>query len=282
MLPSTRVDYHRLAVLTRHLDSAERTFVNDAACRHRLLRLVCAGFRPALRDGLEARATDPEALLGEVPESWWFDSSRLRVVATGFGPFLDHARNPSWEAARAFAEVVGADYQTACDELAVTYEAARGFADETALHDGQVIVVHFGLAASAQKVRVERYAHNCRGAKPDESGRRDWPDWLAADGPAALETLLDVGALVASCAEIGAELPEVGVSRDPGDYVCNAIYYHSLAAVDAARRADRAAEALFVHVPPVDSVQARRLGAAIGEGMRAHLSRELGISTLDA
>jgi pyroglutamyl-peptidase len=200
-----------------------------------------------------------------------FEASELQVLITGFGPFLDHARNPSWEVAQSFAEALSDSFSVSCEQLPVTYADAARFAERMAVEQGQRLVVHFGLAAERTEISLERYAHNCRGPTPDESEptRYDWPDVVVPDGPTALETRLDVR-------ELAAKLDQTShhgarVSRDVGEYVCNAIYYHSLRAVSFAKQADRPAEALFVHVPPLDSTDAESVGTRFGQIFRDHL-----------
>lgn len=206
-----------------------------------------------------------------------FEPSRLRVVATGFGPFLENRRNPSWNVAQAFAEAVAPQFPTQCERLTVTYDEAQRFVESIDWEAGNLLVVHFGLSAKRDRVALERFAHNCRGATRDETGREGWSDYVAAEGPVAHATRLSVRTLASDLdLELAREL-DLGayVSRDAGEYVCNAIYYHSLAAVDVARRAGLAADALFVHVPRLDDRQAEVVGARLGHCLCSHLAGSL-------
>ncbi len=274
MNPLSRVDYHRLARVTSHLDADARAAVNDPAVRHRLMRALCAGFRADAAAVLAELVDEPAAVLEALPESWWFDADQLQVVLTGFTPFLDNADNPSWAVAQQACPAIAEAYACRCELVEVTYAAAEGFAEQVGWHDGQRLVVHCGLAARADTLAVERFAHNCRGALGDESGRAGWPDWVVPDAPAAMETLVDTAAMVDLYAR-AQDVPAARASRDPGDYVCNAIYYHSLRAVGAARQAERAAEALFVHVPPMEPARAPGVGVALGQAVRAYLGIRL-------
>jgi pyroglutamyl-peptidase len=203
-----------------------------------------------------------------------FDPSKLRIVATGFGPFLDHQRNPSWEVARAFSQAVASHFPTDCERLAVTYAEAQHFVERVGYEEGHLLVVHFGLSGRRDHVALERFAHNCRGETRDETGRDGWPDHVEPGGPLALQTLLPLRSLAA---ELDARLHEAldlraRVSRDAGEYVCNAIYYRSLLAVERVRGESLPAEALFVHVPQLEPARADALGAHLGELFCAHLS----------
>lgn len=274
----SRVDYHRWALATRQLDAQARALVNEASARRRVVRALCGGFRADADAALAEHFDDASALLDAAPASWWFDAPRLQVVVTGFGPFLAHARNPSWEVAQAASARIDEAVSCRCERIEVTYEAAEAFGERVGWHDGQRLVIHCGLAARAQQLGVERFAHNCRGPLADGTSARGWPDWVVPDGPVAVETLLDVAGLVdgyAQHANAEPSLPGARVSRDPGDYVCNAMYYHSLRAVRAARQAERAAEALFVHLPAMDAHTAHRVGDTLGLGVLSYLGARL-------
>lgn len=201
------------------------------------------------------------------------DLQNFRLLITGFGPFLQHRRNPSWDVARACASQLQGEYALDCEQVAVTYAAAERYAARAPWARESLVVLHFGLSAGGDAARVERYAHNCRGVTPDETGRSDWPDCLIDGGPTALETRFDTRALAAELDE-ALEVP-VRPSRDVGEYVCNAIYYHSLLRARAARRQGRLARALFVHIPPLDEAAAADFGRRFAPYFRAHLECSL-------
>lgn len=242
----------------------------DAHASHRLHLALESGFRPRVQALLVQMGVDAASVLERLPQSWWFDTRQLRVVVTGFGPFLDHSTNPSWDVAQAFADALSEEHDARADRIDVTHREAAQFADSVDFNAGQVLMVHFGLAARREQLSLERFAHNCRGDIPDESSHQDQFPYLKPDGPLALDTKLRVEELSAWWHDAGAaELTalQARVSRDVGDYVCNTLYYHSLAAVDAHRASGGAAEALFVHVPPMDACHARVVGARLADGL---------------
>jgi len=163
---------------------------------------------------------------------------------TGFQPFLEHTFNPSWDAATAAAEV----FASRAYELEVTFEAAKR--DAAWLVQPGRCVVMFGLAAKSQDIRFERFAHNLRGTAPLEEGPLDDVEDMLR------ETSLDIGSLAKAWDEEAIEhgLPRAAISRDAGNYVCNAIYWHALGACEGD------AQALFIHIPPVTPETAKEIG----------------------
>jgi pyroglutamyl-peptidase len=206
-----------------------------------------------------------------------------RILVTGFGPFLTHEYNPSWEVAQSFSAALGETCDCRCECVDVTFEAAREFSRRVFEpigkneKDAPRLVIHFGLSAKSEAVRFERFAYNRRGQTPDHSesdAAYDFSDVLEADGPADCETSIDVARLV----ELFAESPAAAnsefharTSRDPGDYVCNAIYYHSLRAARRARRPERPAHALFIHVPTLAPEPAAQLGRTVADCVARYL-----------
>lgn len=188
-------------------------------------------------------------------------SDRTRWYVTGFEPFGGHPTNPSIEVARACAGRLEAAGQRAQAEvLPVTFELARGWARGRDLGEG-ARVIHVGLAARRAHTSLEERARNRIGATADNDGVVQ-PGRLQQRGPGARRTGLDVGrlreALQVRCQV--RELPEVRPSEDAGEYVCNAIYYHTLGCVPAGA-------ALFVHVPWLEPGRAAALGEALAEAL---------------
>jgi pyroglutamyl-peptidase len=238
-------------------------------------RAVLAGDR-----AMAAQVLGEEAgVLDALPGSWWMGASAAqpaRVIFTGFEPFGGHAYNPSWTAARAAARVcTGAHLTAQARQLPVTFEVARAapaaiFAEIPATH--AALVLHLGLAAGRDAVCLERYAHNTRGHTADNAGAVGTLaapyDVLEDEGPAARETLMPLELLIELMGELG---QAAALTRDPGDYVCNATYYAALAEVERRRAAGLAADALFVHVPSLSAAQADAVGQVLGRAVAAWL-----------
>ncbi len=250
----------------------------SAPSLHRLERALESGFRTsALRlfDGFD----EPERwrkALDEMPKRWWFIRGDLEVVVTGFGPFQAHAHNPSKPFAQAVAAGVSKRLASSYEGLQVTYKEVREFVD---LQDygSQPVLVHCGLAQERATIALERYAHNIRGETLDNSGEPVDQDWVVPGGPTALETFMPIDRIASDLSDRldGSTGVDAKVSQDAGTYVCNALYYRSLMAVRQARLADRAAEAIFVHIPNFDVDTARKHGRRIGDQLGQFLEAGL-------
>ena len=189
-------------------------------------------------------------------------SRRRRWHITGFEPFLDHRTNPSTQVARALgARLNEAGESARVEVLAVTYERARSFVRALSL-SSDVVILHLGLAARRSHLSLEQLAHNRHGDVPDNSGELYGIDPLRRldpHGPPQRASALDLVALQRAFTELDADgLPEARVTHDAGQYVCNAIYYHTL---------ERTPYAAFIHVPWLSDQQGDVLGRALGEAL---------------
>jgi pyroglutamyl-peptidase len=195
------------------------------------------------------------------------NSSNLdaRLVVTGFGPFGDHDYNPSWDAARALGETLDVDAHL----LSVTFNSASQFAGAhlRANSPRPMLFVHFGLAARRTEICFERRAKNERDHTPDELEKAHQPK-LPDSQPIHSEnrrqrfSRLDFQDLITRFDEGDkrGEFPAAKISEDCGNFVCNALLYHSLHACEKARGRGQFADALFIHIPPMDQNQATLLG----------------------
>lgn len=170
----------------------------------------------------------------------------MKLVVTGFEAFGEHTYNPSWEAAQGFVGAVAPNARFESVEahlLKVTFEEALRDAQEFVGAD--TTLISFGLAANRDKIEFERFAHNAF-----ERG------YLVEGAPCALETRLPIFDWRDAWNAAGPGL-EARVSRDAGDYVCNALYFHAL----RLGREVEGFDAVFVHIPMMSAEKARELGA---------------------
>lgn len=181
----------------------------------------------------------------------------VRILVTGFEPFVAAAENPSGDCVAAL-RAEGDDGATAWSVLPVTWAGAARALVARADREAVRGCLMFGLATGAKALRVEGAAYN-QAAAPvaDNAGFVRGAEMLRPDGPGVLRpTGLEVGDLVVAMAARGVS---VEASDDPGRFVCNALYY---AALSAGR--PWSPYSVFVHVPPRE----RDVGVALQEAVR--------------
>lgn len=180
------------------------------------------------------------------------DSRRpVAVYVTGFGKFGKVLDNPSAALCRRLAsrkeELAAEGVELADVEvLEVSAETCRRKAAEIAgtiaERPGNVVILHLGVAVGRKRLSLE-----CRAANVAHFPIPDARGWVAdrqpvVDGAAAHEhTILPVSELLCAVRDAGADAE---ISTDAGTYICNYIYFSSLAAAAAS-----STPVLFVHVP---------------------------------
>lgn len=187
---------------------------------------------------------------------------RPLVLITGFGPFLDHAKNPSEVLARRLAAMSGLPVRFEALVLPVVLGEAARVALAAARTRRPIAIVSLGLAAGTPHVRIEHFGRNrTSGRHADNAGRRRSGE-IVKGGPAMLRTSIDTRPLRAALREAGIDEK---LSRSAGSYVCNDLYYRLLVRRLHVRGA---VPALFVHVP-TGADQMRGLARALAEGIAA-------------
>lgn len=169
-----------------------------------------------------------------------------RILVTGFGPFPGSPRNPTENLVRAIAAgkiapPPGIALETAV--LPTRWDVAPALLEALLARHRPDIAVHFGLAQGATGFRVERTARNRAGANADDGGRlspRRCP--FPGHAPLLRSPLADRRLVL----RLRARGLAAALSDDAGNYLCNLVFYRSLA---HARARARDGGALFVHVP---------------------------------
>lgn len=207
----------------------------------------------------------------------------LTILVTGFGPFKDqYPRNPSWDIASSLPEYlppVNAKSSTSIrsssvalppvriivhpEPVRVTYSAVRELIPKlwTAGYAGVSkvdYVLHIGMASTKKQYVLEQLGHR------DDYGLVDLDEKLPNQNPssedypwhgvpAQLTTELDVADIKKRWVS---KLPSdllLKVSQDAGHFLCDYIYFNSLANCYKAQERRRVA---FLHVPAVRPVPA--------------------------
>lgn len=173
----------------------------------------------------------------------------MRILLTGFEPFLGRSINPSWEAVRQLdGEMIAGAWIRAVRIPVVYGESVRAIAEELDREPVDALIIG-GLAYGRSSVNVEALAHAV-GDVPwsaDNAGRALANERSDGDpaGPDALLATAPVRAIAAALDRAG--IPAV-VSWDGGPYVSNATLYGALR---YAR--DRALPLMctYLHVPAI-------------------------------
>ncbi|KAF7298245.1 Proteophosphoglycan ppg4 [Mycena chlorophos] len=201
-------------------------------------------------------------------------SSHRRVLLTGFGPFGTFKENPSWLAVKTLHDTVLKKHiHITTLQVPVVYksvlEIVPGFhqappklpedAGELDVpEDGYDLIVHVGVAGPGGLL-AERQAHKTGYTLPDykrESPplvnpkgtvRGFGPPQYGAEFADELLTSVDIDKLVSELTA-GSNPVNIRPSSDPGRYLCDFIFYASLA---ESQRAGRGTPVLFIHCPPV-------------------------------
>ncbi|KID76823.1 Pyroglutamyl-peptidase 1 [Metarhizium brunneum] len=205
------------------------------------------------------------------------DQKELTVLVTGFGPFREqYPVNPSWEIAKDLPSHLpplrakDAGSRDAPDTppvriivhpepIRVNYSVVRALVPSfwDAAHDGRPvdIAVHIGMAGPRPFYQLERRAHRRGYRSPDvdnelpaegAEGRPDDDAWIWHGLPDEILTDVDVDDVYRRWRGHSSKDMDLRVSEDPGRYLCDFIYYSSLAHLWKARRPRKV---VFLHVP---------------------------------
>ncbi|CAE6451663.1 unnamed protein product [Rhizoctonia solani] len=214
------------------------------------------------------------------------EKKSLRVLVTGFGPFRDIEMNPSWLAAKPLnnqtlkfsknpdpahphapkPRPVEIEAHISTLEVPVTYSAVLGTVPPVHASKQYDFILHVGVGL-AGRLAIERLAHKTGYKQPDADGRlcdpikgkpkaddteiiaervkRGFGNGFEQFGE-DLRTEIDVDAIVEHLNSKG--LTHTSPSNDPGRYLCDFIYFCSLA---CAQKEASKVKVLFMHVPPV-------------------------------
>ncbi|MGA7325860.1 MAG: hypothetical protein WBX25_15575 [Rhodomicrobium sp.] len=161
---------------------------------------------------------------------------------TGFGPFPGVPSNASAALVSALAACpLNPEVLLATEIIPVDWTKARRVAAEAIARTKPDAVLHFGVAKRLTQIEIETRALNMSGPKADNSGAASPWKRLAPGGPFELPATLPALRLLRALKQNGFH---AGLSRNAGGYLCNAVFYWSLAAA-----ADEGPLIGFVHIP---------------------------------
>ena len=234
----------------------------------------------------------------DVPRAISIDASTPRIVkvlVTGFGPFQDRwPVNPSFMITKALPKTLpkltpgGHRVQILGYEqpVRVAYEDVKQLVPT--LHgdrQGDIdLVLHIGMASGRKFYAIERYAHRDGYHKNKDLDDRNLAldDGLVqfGDCPAVMTTSLEYSEILARWISNVRGLPATSAgfaadcreSTDAGHYLCDYIYFSSLAwfarvngHMEEGKASDR--PVLFLHVPPDSDEEMLRKGLDVTVGL---------------
>jgi pyroglutamyl-peptidase len=166
----------------------------------------------------------------------------VRILVTGFGPFPGVPNNASAPIVAELAKsaaMPGIEVMT--EIIPVLWPYARGVARDVIARAKPHAILHFGVSKRLTGFEIETRAFNLSGPKEDCAGGVRPCTPLDISGERMLEATLPPAILLHALRREG--LP-AQISRDAGRYLCNALFYWSLA--DAGADGPLVS---FVHMP---------------------------------
>jgi pyroglutamyl-peptidase len=182
--------------------------------------------------------------------------SVLRILIAGFGRFPGATVNPSGLVAAHLAarrRPAFAGTRRVAHVFATRYDAVDRELPALLAREAPDIVLLFGVATRARRLRIEEFARNRVSVLfPDAGGIRPARPAIAP-GRAALRNPRPIVRLVRAAQSAGVPAAR---SRNAGTYLCNYVYWRGL---EAARAPGGPGIVAFVHVPPI-GLKARPAG----------------------
>ncbi|KAK7421914.1 hypothetical protein QQX98_001908 [Neonectria punicea] len=225
------------------------------------------------------------------------EREELTVLVTGFGPFREqYPVNPSWEIAKdlpsylpplrakdpnsrhavhlpdvrilVYPEPIRVNYKVVRELVPSLWETYKG---------GKVdIVIHIGMAGPRPFYCIERRGHRDGYMHPDVDGekvdedeeRKPGTNWVWRGLPEEIETDLDPEDVLTRWQRHSSKDMDLRISEDAGRYLCDFIYYSSLAEL---WKQDRPRKVVFFHVP----ADASHTSIAQGRELAVNLIRSI-------
>ncbi|KAK4192812.1 Pyroglutamyl-peptidase 1 [Podospora australis] len=209
--------------------------------------------------------------MGSVAE----DETTVNVLITGFAPFKeDYPVNPSWEIAKSLPEYLPPirAKTTTTARPPVTIPPVRLHVHPEAVHVGYTAVrelvpklwedpskydvaIHIGMAGPRLHHSIERRGHrdgyngldvDGNRLNDDERREREGKDWVWDGCPEELLSDFDLEDVLVRWRANSPKWSDLRISEDAGHYLCDFIYYSSLAHL---YRLGERRKVVFLHVP---------------------------------
>ncbi len=173
-------------------------------------------------------------------------SPRPAILLTGFGAFPGVDSNATAELIPELAEAARArfpEHEVIDEVLPVEWNRAPQALMHLLGRTQAVLALHFGVSPEAAGFQIELVGRNVRGPRQDATGEFPACEAVVATGPAILASTLPAERIIARLTRGGFPCC---TSNNAGNYLCNALMYHSLTAAHALPAPFLSG---FVHVP---------------------------------
>lgn len=167
----------------------------------------------------------------------------MKLLLTGFVPFLDNPINPTEEIVKRLEgeHINGYDITTAV--LPVDFNQSAEQLKEKIAETNPDVVIMLGLAAGRSKITPERIAINVKDGAKDNEGYAPVDEPIDPTGADGIFTTLPIRKMVEALKEN--QLPAT-ISDTAGTYLCNNMMYIAL---NEAIKNDASYLAGFIHIP---------------------------------
>ncbi len=171
-----------------------------------------------------------------------------RILLTGFGPFPGVAQNASQEYAPQLAKQARDRFQTAhvtiMDEILPTeWQTAPTKVSLIFAKFAPHLVLHFGVARDIRGFDIEELAQNECACSEDACGETPRDAQIAQGHPNRLYATIPTRQIVKALQALGYPAQ---CSRDAGTYICNKVFYESLASSEQCKPCPAVG---FIHLP---------------------------------
>jgi pyroglutamyl-peptidase len=178
------------------------------------------------------------------------------ALVTGFAPYGGRGLNPSAELARALDGARIAGLAVVGRTLPVAMEGLAGRIESVLVETEPALVIALGLAPGEAMIRLERFAVNLADFEIADNAGDRLVNAPVAPGAVARAATLPLRAIEEA---LLAEGIPVRLSTSAGTYLCNAVLYLLLAALE---RRGRRVPCGFVHLPYLPQQVAEMFAAA--------------------
>ncbi|KKA29530.1 hypothetical protein TD95_003553 [Thielaviopsis punctulata] len=204
------------------------------------------------------------------------NQKQYTVLVTGYGPFRGFPKNPSWEIADSLPEYLPLPTDSEGNSttsplirivvyhepIHVGYDAVREIVprlwDVEARGEHYDFCVHIGMAGAEIEYKLERLAHRDGYSSKDVDGKlldQTKDNW--GHLPSELHADMDTEDVMKRWEKNCPQHTKLRLSDDPGRYLCDYIFYSSLALLTDRKEEKRV---VFLHVPDNFNVKAIEYG----------------------